>query len=232
MNPPCVIRPEQFHVVKWFSSSEATAAQTNAHIADAVTGYLAELLTLGQANAAIGSPGLVGPPYSTRLRPLCTLDFIRRADRVYLKKLQFQIYDTTFWDGANAGAGQDDAVVSEIETSTSTATDSYAASKFRNAHPPPWVPNFFRPAFIVNGKNVLGSVGVTAFGNGQNAGDLSNGLPLYCCFDFSSILMDLDRVRELEVYAQAAQFVTGEAKWQRYPVECIAEFILGAPEYR
>lgn len=226
----CTIRPNQFCVQKWFSSTEVASVQTDGHINDAYDGYIIEMQRLGQAVTTPGGQGLLASPYSVRMRPLTDLSFLYGAKQVYLKHLLYQPYDTTLGDGTTStGTGQSAETLQAIETSYSTKADAYATSRFRNAHPAPFQPACFRPQFIVNGVNIIGSVARTAFGTHANRGDLSNGLPLYTCFDFQHILMDLEKVESVEVVGGAAQYVIGSdatVRYQRVAMECIAEFII------
>jgi hypothetical protein len=202
-------------VAMFFSSTEINQAQTNGHIPNAIGGYLTELEDLGQANAGVGSRSLVAAPYPTRLRPLTRLSSIYQSSEVLLKDIEFIGYDTTL----TGATGQDAATLTEIYASRAT-DDAYAQSIYKNALVNNWQPNFLRPEFYIDGKNVLDFLADNDFDQ-PNIGDRSIGLPIGKCIDLS---LYLGKVKEINVNAQLAQYIASTGLYQRYPILCIATF--------
>lgn len=202
-------------VVPFFSSSEYAPVQTGSHIPDATDGYLqSEMEVIGQAAADINHNELVASPYPTRLRPLANLNDIYSSQRVFLEKVEFFCYDTTL-----QGSTYQDADTLNAIYGSKTGNDVYAQSLYKNGMPNNWQPNFFRPIFKVDDKNIFHFLQNTNFGG--NKGDLSIGLPLPYCFDLNK---ELGKVQEIEVFAQIAQYVAESDKFQRYAVQCLATF--------
>lgn len=207
----------QFFPVLFISSTQATAVQTDGHIPNAANGYLAELEAVGQAAATVGTERLQASPYSTRLRPLTDLQGVYTRNESLLVNINFWAYDTTL----EGSAVQDAATLASIYASRS-ANDAYAQSPFINSLIGSWQPNFFRPAFRINGRNVLMGLHASAFGGNANLGDLSIGIPIPCCFQ--PRLSFGGGINSIDVAAQAAQRVGG--LFQRYAVLCLAEFLI------
>jgi hypothetical protein len=202
-------------IAMFFSSTEIAPAQTNGHIPNTIGGYLTELEDLGQANAAVGSRALIAAPYPTRMRPLTRLSSIYQSQDVLLKDIEFIGYDTTLTGATN----QDAATIAEVYASRAT-NDAYAQSIYKNAMINNWQPNFLRPEFYVDGKNVLDFLSDNDFDQ-PNAGDRSIGIPLGKCFDLS---IQLGKVRDVNVHAQLAQYIALTGLYQRYPLLCTATF--------
>lgn len=206
-------RQLQKHI--WVSSTEYAGTQTDAH-ADSIADLMTELQQLGQANAAPGSAILQAAPYPTRLRPVTDLSQLIGRDAI-LTRIEYYAIDTTLWDGATQGTGQNATVVAAIEDSLADATDAYVASRFRNGVIGSWQPNWFRPEIRINGQPVLfGNLSRTNFGNHANAADAGWGLPLPYCDD--NLYISLGNVTSIDLQAQAAQEVGGLL--QRYPIIC------------
>lgn len=202
-------------IAMFFSTTETNAGQTNSHIPNDNTGYLTELEKLGQANASVGSRVLQASPYPTRLRPLTRLSAIYQSQEVLLKDIEFIGYDTTF----TGATGQDAATIADIFASRAT-DKAYAQSIYKNAMINNWQPNFLRPEFYVDNKNVLDFLTDNDF-ESPNIGDKSIGIPLGKCFDLS---IRLGKVQDITVFAQLAQYIVTENKFQRYPLLCTATF--------
>lgn len=199
----------------WASTTQNAAVLTGSHITSTNDGYVNELLAIGQADTSPGLPTPAVSPYSTQLRPVSDLSVLYRARQCVLRKIEFKAYDTTL----SGAAGQDAATLTAIFNSISSQNDVYVQSLFRNGEMGGWQPNWFRPSFSVNGKDIFAGLSQSQFDNKANLGDLSIGLPLpYCREDY----VNCGKVEELKVYAQAAQYVAG--KYQRYLVLCLAEF--------
>lgn len=207
----------QFFPVLFMSSTQATAVQTDTFIANSASGYATELEATGQAAATVGTERLQATPYSTRLRPLTDLQGVYTKNESLLLNLNFWVYDTTL----EGSVVQDAATLASIYASRS-ANDAFAQSPFINSMVGGWQPNFFRPAFRVNGRNVLMGLHASAFGTNANAGDLSIGVPMPCCFQ--PRLSFGGGISSIDVAAQAAQKVG--AMFQRYAVLCLAEFLI------
>lgn len=212
----------QFMPVLFFSSTQANAVHTDAHITNADNGYATEMKAVGQAAATVGSERLVASPYTTRLRPVSYTQGLVSKNPSLLLSVNFYAYDTTL-EGA---IEQDAATLTSIYSSRS-ANDAYAQSPFINSFIGSWQPNYFRPAFLVNGRNVLSGLHASALGTNANKGDLSIGVPLPCCFQ--PRLSFGKGISKVEVSAQAAQQVS--TLFQRYAILCLAEFLISnSPE--
>lgn len=207
-------------VIPYFSSTETNIAQTNAHIPNSPDGYLVggpEMELLGQDAADVGSELLVANPYPTRLRPMAKESLIFQTNNVFLEKLEWFAYDVTL-DGS---AVQDAATIAAIYASRA-ANDTYGQSLYKNALPVNWQPNFFRPSFRIDGKDILNYLSTGNFG--YNRGDLSIGIPLPYCME---IVKELGKIRIIEAHAQVAQYIPDTQLFQRYPVLCLATFWYG-----
>lgn len=233
----CSIKPNQLQIGMWFSTTETNITQTNAFIPSTANGYDSPvgasnvMQRLAQAVTTSGGIAIQASPYSSRLRPLTNLDLIYGAEQVILRKLEFLIFDTTLGNGTTStGVGQDSETLKALEASFLTTSNAYAASRFRNARPPDWQPNYHRPSFVVNGVNILGQLNRSGFDPYSNLGDLSIGLPGHCCYDFTDMPMDLDKINpDIQVFGGAQQMITRAdttVTFLRYPELVVAEFII------
>jgi hypothetical protein len=207
----------------FMSSTEYTAPFTDTHITNEYYGYYNELLATGQASTTgPGTPTLQASPYPTLLRPVTDLNPIYSAQRVFLESLEYYAYDPTL----TGAAGQEAAVISAIYASKAT-DDAYLQSFYRNGLIANFQPNFFRPIFSIDDQNVFTGIQSSNFGNKNNKGDLSIGLPLNKCFEF---YRDYSKVKRIRAYGGCSQIVdvSGTKYYQRYPILCLATFWLGS----
>jgi hypothetical protein len=213
-------------LLTWGSCTDPANPPNPVYVANNNLGYLTELDQVGSENANIGSPTLIAPavgPYTTRMRPLRNFINLIGHQICYLRQLQFWIYDVVL----DNSVYQDPLVIADIDNSRNL-NDMYAQSFIKNGLLPNFQPNYFNPAFIIkcgNGSlNVLAGLQETFFSGGNHLGDLSMGLPAPICFD---IKKELGKVVDIEVYAQAAQYIDTQQVFQRYYVHCLAEFWTG-----
>ena len=214
----------------FISSVETAAPQTNAHIANTITGGRDGLLECGQAATAMGTATLTSSPFSTRLRPVSDISNFGDYDYLFLTKAEFRAYDVTL----TGDADQDAQILTEIVDSLTSTNDAYVQSRFRFAEIDGWQPNFFRPSLrLKEGSDVFASLNSSNFtGNKANKGDLSIGLSLPYEFNPATpvFMGKPERVQDaLLCYAGAGQAiydsVAAVTKVQRYPVHAYFEFI-------
>lgn len=229
---PELLREYPHPIIAIFGSTVDT--QSNGFDATAVDdahdGMIAELERAGQHSTEPGSNNVAENPYSTRLRPLSNLsDFLRmKGVPAVIESVLFYAIDSsedtpTEVQPVAGTEYQDPVVAAEIVASQSSSTDAIYASRFKRTIIGNWQPNWFRPALIVNGRNLFPNIAGTQMQdtNGQygHLGDLSIGLPL----PFS---MDLARefphgIDSIEAYGQVVQHLEDSAsarKYVRYPV--------------
>jgi hypothetical protein len=214
-------------VVLFFNSTADDTNNPATFIPSTYDAYWDELQLLGQAGLAPGTSANNNPlnnPYSIVQRPITNFDYVLNAQNVFLEKLEYFAYDTT----VAGGLGQDPAVIAEIYSSRTT-DEIYGQSYFRNAMLPiNWQPNFFRPSFVVNNEEMIKGQFESFYGEKNNIGDLSIGMPLPACFTINKALGKIDNgVLSL---AQVAQIIDvgGTKYFQRYPVLTVATFKLGS----
>jgi hypothetical protein len=82
-------------------------------------------------------------------------------------------------------------------------------------------PNFCRPAILVNGQLINQGFIDGPAGAESNLGYKSLGLPLNTCI---TIGKEVDRFDRITISTAMAQYVSGTAKYQNYPVQAIVEF--------
>lgn len=233
---PDILRLYPHPVVALFSS---TVDPTNsnefdaAHVADTDLGYHTELEKAGQHATAPGSVKVLENPYSTRLRPNSMV-----ADLVRLKGVPCIIESVTFYaidatvvtptqmEPVSGNTFQDAVTAAAMITSQSTVMDANVASHFRNGLVGNWQPNWFRPALIINGRNIFGNLAGTELagtaGNRNHKGDLSIGLPLPFSLDLA--LEYPNGISSIEAHGQVVQYVPNSAsasKYVRYPVHAV-----------
>lgn len=167
---------------------------TNTH-----KGYIAELEKLASATTE---------PKTRNMRSV--RDYSNLAGKpLYVEKIELFPLDTTI----TGGDGQDAAVLTEIYD-TRTGNDIYAQSKFRYAMMPVnWQPNFFNFNVLINGSQSIEGLDQPAE---NNIADLSIGTFLPYCFD---VKLELERFRRIELRSRLAQYISGEDKYQNYPVQ-------------
>lgn len=201
--------------VIFVSSVEATNEQTAAGITNSSSGYSTAMQPIGQADAAVGSTALESVPYSTRLRPVTDMQPIFDARGAEFRRISTFAYDTTRWDGVNAGTGQTTAVVQSIIDSLGTDR-AYVQSRFRNAGLYDFQPNFLRPDIRINGAQLLRTLQDSHLSDGH-AGDRSIGLPIG--YELTDLRKFVKKVNSIDCHAQVAQEIEAAGTFfQRYMV--------------
>lgn len=222
----------------WFSTTDTNPTFEENWVPDANAGYwqvngsgIVEHDNLSQMPTSPGSDALSASPYSTRLRPMTDTRYLQTAGRVVVTKIHFRAYDHRL----TGSTYQDAATNTAIDNSLCTYS-SYVVSRFRDGLISDWSNNWFRPAFIIGGVNILRdlalpAVGSTdAFGNllTYNLADMSVGIP--CPWEFNDLYAVINNseggqvVTAPQVYAQLVQYIPDTGRYVRYPVKCIAEF--------
>ncbi|MEO5929074.1 MAG: hypothetical protein ABIR47_03990 [Candidatus Kapaibacterium sp.] len=186
------------------------------------TAYRSEMLAMGQATATIPSDGRISSPFTTGMRLLTPIDWLR-GRRVALTRITWRAYDSTLLDGG-AAAGQDQDTLDAIEASLDTSSDAFAQSRLLMGEVSGWQPNFFRPVFRINSIDLYPSLRSNGQGTGHLA-DLSIGLPLPVCTEFHNPI-DFGSFMSHEVSAWTGQIVPATNTVQRYVLQCVAEFIV------
>jgi hypothetical protein len=215
-------------IMMWINSTMDSTEDPATFIPDSFDGYVDELQELGQGSTAPGTTSkanLANNPYSIIQRPLTNFEPVIRSQNVYLEKIEYYAYDTTI----SGGLGQDPAVVAAIYASR-TGDDIIPQSYFQNGMFPGvnWQPNFFRPSFQIDGEEMLKGLQASQYGNKNNQGDLSIGMPLPACYNINKALGKI--TNGVNSLAQLGQLVDvgGTNYVQRYPILTIATFRLGS----
>lgn len=222
----------------WFSSTEEAQTPTEDYVPDQAAGYWTssslgrvEHDRLAQMPTAPGSSALSASPYTTRLRPMTDTSFLTTAQKIVVTKIHFRAYDHRL-----TGAAEQDALTNAAIDASLLTNNAYATSRFRGGIISDWSVNWFRPAFIIGGVNVLRDLALPSIGSRDeygnltttNAADLSVGIP--CPWEFNDLYAVINNndghqvTQPPQVYAQLAQYIPTTGKYVRYPVKCIAEF--------
>jgi len=231
----------------WYSSTEANPTFTQDYVPNQPNGYFAanpnyspaptasEWGALGQMPTAPGSSQLQVTPYPTRLRPVSNLNFFGQATKVVLTRLHFRAYDHR----DPSSPAQDVATNAAMDASLLT-NHAFVSARFMDAVIGDWSVNFFRPEFWLGGVNILRDLSSAeigqrdAYGNmvTQNVADLSIGLPLpFECQDIYAVIGgNTGQIPTLrpQVFAQCVQYVPATGRYVRYPVKCVAEFVVSS----
>lgn len=225
--------PEEVKAI-FMSSAEDITVKTdndkNLYIADNPVGYLIEMDRLAQASVLPGTTAnnkVANNPYSTYLRPVTDMSIIFEAQKVMLQQLDYYAYDFLNTQSLT----QDTDVINTIINSKSS-DDAYAQRIILNSMVNVnWQPNYFRPSFKIDGRDVLQGIQATNYGNHRNSGDLSIGFPLPYCAEPYKLY---NKPKRIEAFAGLAQAVNISAdpsvpvyKYQRYGILLIATFRIG-----
>lgn len=189
---------------------------------------LVELQRLGQATTTLPTEQSVydfagGVPYTTVLKNLREWQArLSQSNNVYLKSLLYYIIDTT----KNGSIYQDPAVLAEIMTPTDPYNVYDRANNLNTELPVTWQPNYFNPAFKINGTNVLANMGLTAYdlsGSTGNPGISSFGASLPLMID-DIYYKPKSGIQSIVASGCVLQNVL--TKYQRYALVCEATFLL------
>lgn len=219
----------QFRIaqVRFFSSTQGNL-QTDGYIQDFWDGYVDapnyELYRLGNSVQVVtGLEDVINLPYSSRMRQLDNIsDVLAQATNIMCVGVEFVAFDVTNTSVSNSIQNQ--TVNTAIISSLTNLTGSDVITRSKNTIPITWVDNLFRPVVNINGINVCDFTQKSAFGDGENKGDLSMGyllpysLPLYLPIG--------DTLSQLSVNATCGQFVeVGSDLWvKKYPLQCTITF--------
>lgn len=203
------------YTVTWASTSQPTSPQTDGWIDDTATGYWDELAKVGTQS---GTPALNGSPLS-ELRPVVDLSVLLNANEVLIRSLSFHCLDVR----KNDSEYQDSATNTAITNSLSDNNQANIQTRFVFSVPPDWQPNFFRPSFVVNNRDILGNAGaLTNFGTKNNAGDKSIGMPLPLSYNFDYYFTG---IKSIKVNALCYQYIQATTMFKRYALICHADFL-------
>lgn len=222
----------------WYSTTETNPDFTQNWVPNANNGYwqtngggIIEHDNLSQMPTSPGTTAPAASPYSTRLRPMTDTTYLQTASKIVVTKIHFRAYDHRL----TGAADQDAATNTAIDNSLCTY-QSFIVSRFRDGLISDWSHNWFRPAFIIGGANILRDLALPAIGTRDafgnlasfNVADLSVGLP--CPWEFNELYAVINNaeggqiVQPPQVYAQVVQYIPTTGRYVRYPVKCIAEF--------
>lgn len=218
-------------VAMFMSSAEditkVTDTEKNEYIQDNYVGYLNELDRIGQAGSAPGTTknnNLANNPYSTYLRPVSDLSALYNAQKVFIHKMEFMAFDTTWEDSEN----QDSDVITTIYDSRSLNNTYIQSNGFNSQIPATFQPNFFRPDVRINSREIIQGITSSNYGNKANKGDLSIGLPLPWCYDVNR---EIGSVKSIEAFAQLVQPIkvpdVVDYSFQRYAIQMLIYFRIG-----
>lgn len=188
------------------TQNPADASVEKGYVGDSVGDYQAVIDGATVASPTVGSESFSASNPTTKLRPITNLQEVFSADSVELKNIYISVYDNT----------SNDTVDSSLSTSN---TQSYVASRFKNSAMYDYQANLLRPRILVDGQNILSSLDTSFFGG---KGDLDIGLPIG--MNFENIDFLLGKVSSIEVQAQAAQKVG--TNWLRYFVQVVLDLRL------
>jgi hypothetical protein len=222
----------------WFSTTDTNAQLAQNWVPNSNNGYWLtnaggniEHDELTQMPTSPGSQSVVASPYSTRLRPMTDTSYLTTASKVVVTKIHFRAYDHRL----TGSPDQDGPTNADIDTSLCT-NQSFVVSRFRDGLISDWSHNWFRPAFVIGGVNLLRDLALPSvgtrdeFGNllSFNVADMSVGIP--CPWEFNDMYAVISSnggnqvMQSPQVFAQVVQYIPTTAKYVRYPVKCIAEF--------
>lgn len=206
----------------WISNSDPTRPWDKDFVDNTDIGMIEALQKAGQAATTLGTKARATSPYSTELMPVASLQGIYDAQRVKLFRLWCGAIDTTLVGG---GTGQDAATIANM-MATLTTDRAYMQSLYRYGQIVTWQPNWFRPQMYVNKSPVIYPGLADSEVSSGHLGHLSIGLP-QPWFTEPNIHLGKLPPDSLSVYAQAAQYEGAAAKFQRYAVMVVAEFLVG-----
>jgi len=212
--------------VRFLSSTQGNLV-TNGFIQDVWNGYINtpnfELYRLGNSVQVVtGLEDLINLPYSSRLRQLDGIDVLKKGKKIMVVGVEFIAFDVTN-TGVNTSI-QNQTVNNAIITSLSNLTGADVITRGKNTIPITWLDNLFRPIVNINGINICDFTQKSAYGNGENKGDLSMGnlipfsLPVYLPIG--------DTIQNIQINATCGQFVeVGADLWcKKYPLMATLTF--------
>jgi hypothetical protein len=203
------------YTVTWASTSQTTTPQTDAWISDNSLGYWNELALVGTTS---GTPAITGSPVS-ELRPVVDLSVLTNANEVLVRNISFHCLDVR----KNDSEAQDSATNNAITNSLTDNNQANVQTRFVYSVPPDWQPNYFRPEFIINNRDLLGNSGSTTnFGTKNNQGDKSIGMPLPLSYTFD---YHFTGIKSIKVNALCYQYIEFTNLFKRYALICHADFL-------
>jgi len=156
-------------VLSFFSTTQVGNQLTNGHITDSWLGYNDELEKLGNSVLIESDTDVLNEPYSSRLRPLDDMTFLKRAKNLLIVNLSITCFDTTLHGSAHQSTTANNILKDSLNTDT-----PYPQTSFGNTIPLTWIRNYLNPIIKVNGTNILNSNTFNGFGT-SNKGDQSIG---------------------------------------------------------
>lgn len=213
------LKISQVYIGRWISCT-SNVFPSNA------TDIMTEFEKLAQATATLPTRTsqynfATETPYSTKLVPLRSMDFLRSSKNAILRSINFYALDTT----KSGSAYQHAATIAEI-MNPSTSNDEYIRTKYlRNELAVTWQPTYFNPEFLAGRTNILANV------NSSTETTTSLGIGFGLPINFSDLYYKPERgwsagTSVFEVYGFCVQYIEATAKYQRYPIVCEAEFVV------
>jgi hypothetical protein len=199
--------PHNF-TASFFSTKKDTSTGQNLVPADTDNGLVAYMEALADATTT---------PQVRELVPFTNMQSLEYKNCLFIHSITLFAYDPTR-DGLSDTA---DAIIA-TQLLGSGVTRSYPQSNYlRGAMPVTFQPNFCRPAILVNGQLINQGFIDGPKGSENNKGFKSLGLPLNTCIIVGEEIQQFDRI---SINTAMAQYISGEATYQNYPVQAIVEF--------
>jgi hypothetical protein len=193
--------PQNFTATFFSSKPGLTLSDTN-------NGLIAYMESLADATDT---------PQVRTLAPFSSLNSLQQKTCLFIHSITLFAFDPT---RASLSTSADEIIASQLLGSG--VTRSYPQSNYlRGAMPVTFQPNFCRPAILVNGQLINQGFIDGPAGAESNLGYKSLGLPLNTCI---TIGKEVDRFDRITISTAMAQYVSGTAKYQNYPVQAIVEF--------
>jgi hypothetical protein len=202
------------YTATWISTVETNVPQTDAWIPNTPLGYYQELEKVG---VEVATPLSINNPQA-KLRPVVDMSVLYNCEEVILKTLSFHCLDVKKIGSEIQNAETNTAITNSL----SSNNNALVQTRFINSVPPDWQPNFFRPKCMVDNVDILGNfASKTNFGVGNNAGDLSIGMPLPLSYEF---YQQAKNIQNMEIYGLCYQYIPSTNLFKRYAIVCHADF--------
>lgn len=186
-------------VLSFISTTQPPNEFSDSYINNSFLGYNDELEKLGNAVLIDSNTDVINEPYSSKLRPLDDISFLKRAKNVTFINFTISCFDTT-----KHGSIHQNATANNILKNSYNTDSPYAQTNFNNTIPVTWLRNYFNPIVKVNGLNILNSNSHNYFET-DNKGDKSIGMMLPKKFYLYHTVKQLD---SLEIFGSVRQILT------------------------